>query len=178
MWLTIFKGRTGLNVAQAIQKALWPQSNVRSGIDGQWQADLADMQAIARQNKGVRYLLTVIYVFSKFAWVAPVKSKDAATVTKVFQQILASGAARHPRRLQTDKGKKFFNSTFVGLMKSHNIQHFASERTRRRRWSSASTVPLKRAYGRTCLTAEQCAGLTWYNSSWTPTTPLGTGRLG
>ena len=53
-----------------------------SGIDAQWQTDLADMQATARQNKGARYLLTVIDVFSKYAWVAPVKSKDAAAVTK------------------------------------------------------------------------------------------------
>ena len=98
-----------------------------AGIDGQWQADLADMQAIARQNKGARYLLTVIDVFSKFAWVAPVKSKDAATVTKAFQQILASVASRHPRQLQTDKGKEFFNSKFASVIKRHNIQHFASE---------------------------------------------------
>ena len=38
-----------------------------AGIDAQWQADLADMQGIARQNGGMRYLLTVIDVFSKFA---------------------------------------------------------------------------------------------------------------
>jgi transposase InsO family protein len=43
-----------------------------AGIDAQWQADLADMQALARANHGFRYLLTVIDVFSKFAWVAPV----------------------------------------------------------------------------------------------------------
>ena len=92
-----------------------------AGIDGQWPADLADMQAIARQNKGARYLLTVIDVFSKFAWVAPIKSKDAATVTEAFQQILASAAPRHPRRLQTDKSKEFFNSTFAGLMKRQYI---------------------------------------------------------
>ena len=58
-----------------------------AGIDAQWQAVLADMQAIARQNKGARYLLTIIDVFSKYTWVAPVKSKDAVTVTKAFRQI-------------------------------------------------------------------------------------------
>ena len=39
-----------------------------AGIDAQWQADLADMQGIARQNGKMRSLLTVIDVFSKFAW--------------------------------------------------------------------------------------------------------------
>ena len=45
------------------------------GIDQQWQADLADMQAIAKENNGVHYILTVIDVFSKFAWAIPVKKK-------------------------------------------------------------------------------------------------------
>ncbi len=44
-------------------------------VDQQWSVDLADMQIISRQNKGYRYLLCVIDVFSKFAWVKPVKSK-------------------------------------------------------------------------------------------------------
>ena len=46
-----------------------------SEIDQQWSIDLADMQIISRQNKGFRYLLCVIDVFSKFAWVKPVKTK-------------------------------------------------------------------------------------------------------
>ena len=45
-----------------------------AGIDALWQADLADMQGIARQNGGMRYLLTVIDVFSKFALAVPVHS--------------------------------------------------------------------------------------------------------
>ena len=48
-----------------------------AGIDAQWQADLADMQGIERQNVEIRYLFTVIDVFSKFAWTVPVQSKDA-----------------------------------------------------------------------------------------------------
>ena len=50
-------------------------------IDAQWQVELADMQGIARQNGGMRYLLTVIDVFSKFAWAIPVHSKDAKAIT-------------------------------------------------------------------------------------------------
>ena len=97
------------------------------GIDRQWQADLADMQQYARQNGGMRYLLTVIDVFSKFAWVEPVRSKDAGTVTGAFQQVLERARPRRPRRLQTDKGKEFFNGTFRNLMREKHIQHFASE---------------------------------------------------
>ena len=97
-----------------------------SGIDAQWQIDLADMQALARQNDGYRYILTVIDVFSKYAWVAPVRSKDASTVTNAFQQILDLAAPRKPHRVQSDKGKEFFNKDFAALTKRHSIDHFAS----------------------------------------------------
>ena len=67
-----------------------------AGIDAQWQADLADMQRIARQNGGMRYLLTVIDVFSKFAWGIPVDSKDAKAITAAFGQVLKTANPRHP----------------------------------------------------------------------------------
>ena len=106
----------------------YPRNHIYvAGIDAQWQADLADMQGLARQNGGLRYLLTVIDVFSKFAWVVPVKSKDAKAVTEAFNSVLQEAAPRKPARLQTDKGKEFFNSTFGDLMKRTGIQHFASE---------------------------------------------------
>ena len=70
-----------------------------AGINAQWQADLADMQGIARQNDGIRYLLTVINVFSKFAWVAPVKSKNALAVTTAFRNVFDAAKPRKPRRL-------------------------------------------------------------------------------
>lgn len=98
-----------------------------AGIDAQWHADLADMQGLAATNDGMRYLLTVIDVFSKFAWAEPVKSKQAETITKAFETILVRAKHRQPRRLQTDKGKEFFNSSFGNLIKTFGIHHFASE---------------------------------------------------
>ena len=97
------------------------------GIDAQWQADLADMQGLARQNDGMRYLLTVIDVFSKFDWVEPVKTKDALAVTAAFRNVLNGTAPRGPRRLQNDKGKEFFNASFANLIRHFGIQHFASD---------------------------------------------------
>jgi len=106
----------------------YPRNHIYvAGIDAQWQADLADMQGIARQNQGMRYMLTVIDVFSKYAWVQPVKAKDAKSVSDAFAKILFNAAPRKPRRLHTDKGKEFFNSNFEALMKRNAIQHFASE---------------------------------------------------
>ena len=75
-----------------------------AGIDAQWQADLADIQGIAKQNGGMKYLLTMIDLFSKFAWAIPIHSKDAKAITAAFEQVLTTANPRHPRRLQTDKG--------------------------------------------------------------------------
>ena len=82
------------------------------GINAQWQADLADMQSISKQNGGIRYFLTVIDIFSKLAWAIPVHSKDAKAITAAFGQVLTTANLLHPQRLQTDKGKDFFNSEF------------------------------------------------------------------
>ena len=72
-------------------------------IDAQWQADLADMQGIARQNGGMRYLLTVIDVFSKFAWAVPVHSKDAKAITVAFGQVLTIANPPTPTKAPTDR---------------------------------------------------------------------------
>ena len=79
------------------------------------------MQGIARVKNGMRYLLTVIDVFTKFAWAEPVHSKDAKAITAAFGQVLTAANLRHPRRLQTDNGKEFFNSDFQMLIKRHGI---------------------------------------------------------
>ena len=98
-----------------------------AGIDAQWQTDLADMQGIARQNYGMRYLHTVINIFSKFAWAVPVHSKDAKAIAAAVRQVLTIANSRQPKRRQTDKRKKFFDSNFQTLMKRHGIQNVASE---------------------------------------------------
>ena len=57
------------------------------------------MQELAHQNDNMRYLLTVIDVFSKFALAEPVKNKDAPAVTATFRNLLDGAAPRRPRRL-------------------------------------------------------------------------------
>ena len=92
-----------------------------AGIDAQWQDDLADMPGIARQNGKMKYLLTVIDVFSKFAWAVPVHSNDAKAITAAFEQMLTTANPRHPKCLQTDKSKEFFNSNCQALIKRHGV---------------------------------------------------------
>ena len=56
--------------------------------DNIWGVDLADMQLISKHNKGMRYLSYVIDLFSKYAWVVPLKDKKGVTITNAFQSIL------------------------------------------------------------------------------------------
>ena len=75
---------------------------------------------------GYRYLLTVVDVLSKYAWVEPVRTKTDKDVTAAFEKILKRSDGRTPRRLQTDDGKEFYNKTFQALMKRKDIRHFST----------------------------------------------------
>lgn len=99
---------------------------VVGSIDQQWQIDLMDMQKLAKENKGYKYILTVIDVFSKYAWAIPTKSKSGNDVTKAFQDILEN-SKRKPQYVQSDKGKEFLNTTFQKFLKNEGIGFFTSE---------------------------------------------------
>ena len=56
--------------------------------DNIWGTDLADMQLISKFNKGFRFLLCFIDIFSKYAWVVPLKDKKGVSIVNAFQIIL------------------------------------------------------------------------------------------
>lgn len=57
----------------------------------------------------------------------PVHSKHEKTITAAFGPVVTPENSRHPKRLQTDKCKEFFNSDFQTLIKRHGIKHFDSD---------------------------------------------------
>ena len=79
-----------------------------SFIDNIWGADVADMQRINKFNKGIRFLLRVIDIFSKYAWIIPLKDKICITITNAFQKILGE-SNRKPNKIKIDKGSEFCN---------------------------------------------------------------------
>ena len=76
-----------------------------------WGADLADMQLISKFNKGVRFLLCVINIFSKFAWVILLIDKKGITIVNAFQKVL-NKLVRKPNKIWVDKGSELYNSSF------------------------------------------------------------------
>ena len=112
-----------------------------AGVDDQWQADLVDMQPLARENGGVKYLLTCIDVFSKYAWVLPLHDKSAGSLVAAFRDLLGRAAPRRPHRLQTDKGREFLNASLQQLLAGGEggppVEHFTT-------WSDMKAAVVER----------------------------------
>ena len=78
---------------------IFKKRTVYSGFkDNIWGAGLADMQLISTFNQGFRFLWCVIDIFSKYAWVVPLKDKKGITITNVFQKILKE-SNRKPNKI-------------------------------------------------------------------------------
>jgi transposase InsO family protein len=96
---------------------------VVAGLDDQWEADLVDVQSLAKENNHYKHLLTVIDSLSKYAWVIPLKDKTGDSLVKAFKEILKE---RQPRKLRTDKGTEFLNHKFQSLLQAKGIHFFTS----------------------------------------------------
>ena len=80
--------------------------------DNIWGVDLVDMQLIIKYNKGIRYVLCVIDLFSKYAWVVPLKDNKGAKITNAFQKSLDS-LKRKLNKIWVDQGSEFYNNLFL-----------------------------------------------------------------
>ena len=98
---------------------------VYSGFkDNIWGADLADIKSISKLNKRFRFLLCVIDIFSKYAWVVPLKDKKGATIVNAFQKILDKSGQK-PNKIWVDKGSEFYNNSVKKWLKDNNIEMYS-----------------------------------------------------
>src|SRR5271156_2027350 len=91
-------------------------------IDQQWQSDLVEMIPYANVNDGYRYILTLIDLFSRFAWAEPLRDKTGNEVAAALRRVFAKG--RQPQRFQTDDGREFDNRVVQHLLILENIRFF------------------------------------------------------
>ena len=87
------------------------------------------MQLISKFNKGFRFLLCVIGIYSKYAWVVPLKDKKGSSIVNAFQSIFKK-SSRKPNKIWVDKGSEFYNSHFKKWLKDNSIkciQHIMKE---------------------------------------------------
>ena len=93
-----------------------------SGNNEIWAADLADMRALSKENKGFNFLLLVIDIFNKYGWIKPLKDKKGETIVKALKEIFKE-SGRRPAKLWTDKGREFFNKDVRDLVELYATEN-------------------------------------------------------
>ena len=83
------------------------------------------MQLFSKYNKGIRFLLYVIDIFSKYAWVVPLKDKKGISIVKAFQSILKQ-SNRKPNKIWVDKGPEFYNAYFKKWLRDNDIVMYST----------------------------------------------------
>ena len=96
----------------------WSKDNI-------WGVDLADMQLIKRFNKGSRFLLCVVDLFSKYAWVAPLKDKKGITIVNTFQKVLNKSDLK-PNKIWVDEGSEFYNRSMKSWLEKNNVKMYST----------------------------------------------------
>ena len=79
--------------------------------DNIWGVDLADMQSLSRKKKGIKYLLCAIDLYSKYAFVIPLKDKKGISIVNAFNKIIKQ-SERKPNKIWVDQGGEFYNNVF------------------------------------------------------------------
>ena len=88
--------------------------------DNMWGVDLADMQSLSRKNKSIKYFLCAIDLFSKYAFVIPLKDKKGISIVNAFNKITKQ-SNRKPNKIWLDQGGEFYNNVFEKWLSDNNI---------------------------------------------------------
>ena len=83
------------------------------------------MQLISKFNKGFRFLLCVIDIYSKYAWVVPLKDKKGVSTVNAFQSIL-NKSKRKPNKIWVDKGSEFYNRSMNSWLEKNDIEMYST----------------------------------------------------
>ena len=90
-----------------------------------WGVDLADKQSISKYNKGIKYLLCVIDLFSKYVWVILIKDKKGTSIVNAFKRIL-SDSNRKSNKIEVDQGSEFYNKFFKDFLEINKIKIYST----------------------------------------------------
>ena len=87
--------------------------------------DLADTTLISKFNKGIKNLLCVIDLYSRYAWVVPLKNKKSDSIVEEFQSILKN-SGRKPNKIWVDHESEFYNNKFKKFLKENDIEMYST----------------------------------------------------
>ena len=83
------------------------------------------MQLISRYNKGIRFLLCVVDIFSKYTWIVPLKDKRGVSIVTAFQSILKQ-SNRKPNKTWVSKDSEFYNASFKKWLQDNDIVMYSA----------------------------------------------------
>ena len=93
--------------------------------DNIWGVDLADMQSLSRKNKGIKYLLCAIDLYSKYGFVIPLKDKKGISIVNAFNKIIKQ-SNRKPNKIWVDQGGEFYNNVFEKWLSDNDINMYST----------------------------------------------------
>ena len=127
--------KQNLQLAKELHKPIirnFKKGTVYSGFKGNiWGVDLADMQSLSKYNKGIKYLLCAIDLFSKYGWVVPIKEKKRTSIVNAFQKVISEGSEaeskgqRKPNKIWVDKESEFYNNSFKKWLKDNDTEMYS-----------------------------------------------------
>ena len=82
------------------------------------------MQSLRKYNNRIKCSLCAIDLFSKYAWVVPLKDKRGISIVNAFQKIISEG--RKPNKIWVDQGSEFYNKSFKDFLKINNIKMYST----------------------------------------------------
>ena len=83
--------------------------------------NVLDMQLISKFDKGFRFLLEVVDIYSKYAWVIHITDKKGTTITNAFQKVLDE-SKRKPNKTWVDKGSEFYDRSIKSWLEKNGIE--------------------------------------------------------
>ena len=86
--------------------------------DETWSADLIDKSSLSKYNNNYKFILTVIDIFTKYAWAIPLKNKSGLSITNGFKIVLRESK-------WVDRGSEFYNKTFKSLLKEYETKLYS-----------------------------------------------------
>ena len=92
--------------------------------DETWSADSIDKSSLSKYNNKYKFILTVIDIFTKYAWAIPLMKESGSSKTDGFKGILSEG--RKPEMLCVERGSEFFNKLFESLLKEYETELYST----------------------------------------------------
>ena len=89
-----------------------------------WGLDLADMQSLSKYNKGIKYLLCAIDLFSKYTWVIPLKDKKGTSIVNAFEKIISK--ERKQNKIWVDQAVNSVINLLKDFLKINNIEMYST----------------------------------------------------